>query len=233
MVSLVSANSQQIEADFICSILLNSLLNHGSDLLPPARCVFAGTERNRPLLQPIQLIKVSLEWNIGGKVVHIVIFRGLSLLHFKRLRASKAVMSSTNHFAVAHRFTPEIGWEILCECFEFGQLVAEMDALGVHHDIEQRLCTTSIIDDLLREIDVAILNTSSCRSVRLSHVLSPFEKENQSVHRSHLCKFGIFHGYDFLHLSSPNTKIMAKLRKHSRIRLNSAPTHHSETEGQV
>ena len=110
------------------------------------------------------------------------------LLHFEGLGSGEGVVARSQHVAVAHSFAFEIGREISGELLELSELLAELKAFGVHHDVEQRLSAARIVDHLLGKVDIRILHTMGAGLVRLRHFLRPLEEEDETIHWRQTCE---------------------------------------------
>lgn len=149
-VSLVASDGKEVEPDLTGSVLLDSGLDLLSGPLEPV-LLSDRSVSNWPLLQPIKLIKLALEREVGDKVEHIIVFSRLpGYLNLEGVLSRKRVVRVFHLFQVSNCQAFVFESELHRLCVERRQVVAYFDILLlVQKNCQDRLSRTRVVYHLV------------------------------------------------------------------------------------
>lgn len=178
-IPLVSSQSEQVEPDLTSSILLDSSLDF---LLSPLKPVLFSDRsvRNRSGLEPIKLIELTFEREVGDKVEDIVILGGLAGdLDLKGILSGEGVVRVLHFLKVPDGQAFLLGSKLKSFRVEGRQVVSYLDVLLlVEQNRKDGLGGAGVVDHLVREEELFV---EVFQHVLLLAVALVLEQEDQAV----------------------------------------------------
>jgi len=131
--------------------------------------------------EAIQLVDLAVYGHVSHEVIHVVVLRGLALLHHERLGPCERVVRQADLVAVGDGQTLEVRGEIAREGLELGQRIAQLDVLAVEQDGQDGLRGAGVADHLLGEEEPILLAGELGRLGALPVVGLVLEEEDEAV----------------------------------------------------
>lgn len=156
----IGNDGHQIEMDFTFAVFLHAFLNDWTDNIQPVLIRTDRSQINRTLLQTIQFVQSSIDWQITNEMEHILVFASFFVVQLEQGLPGEGIVNGANGCSIA-QCEPLVEWiEWLTKFFEFGQGAAQRQIRmpAVQQNTQDGLGGASIVDDLKQAINAYAWN---------------------------------------------------------------------------